>query len=105
MNLEQAVANLTPHIRAAIDHWLLAEHGAVPAYDDSTSLLAIGVDSIAALSIAMDLEQQLGLTIGDDLFFNHPTVASLSAALAVQRAGDLNPLEIRSNSVRTSNPD
>ncbi|WP_293372686.1 acyl carrier protein [Nevskia sp.] len=75
-------ATLAATIRAAIDRYLLAERGAVPVYDDDTSLLAIGVDSIAALSIGMEIEERLGVMVSDDLIFNHPTVAALSRVLA-----------------------
>ncbi|MBT2546203.1 acyl carrier protein [Streptomyces sp. ISL-44] len=54
--------------------------------DPTVPLAEYGMDSVAALSLCGDLEEEFGLEVEPTLLWDHPTVASLvrhlSAALA-----------------------
>ena len=57
--------------------------------DDEASLLAMGLDSLAAVDLVRKLELQLGRELPATLLFEHPSVAQLSAHLASSPAAAL----------------
>lgn len=72
---------LRPLLRRCIDDWLRARIGTVPAYDDDSSLLALGLDSLAVVGLAIELGDALGIAIPDEALFDHPNIAALAAWL------------------------
>lgn len=68
-------------IRRCIDDWFFNHAGVVPAYADETSLLSLGLDSLAAAGLAMDLSDALGCAVSDEELFDHPSVSELGALL------------------------
>ncbi len=57
--------------------------------DDEASLLALGLDSLAAVDLVRKLELQLGRELPATLLFEHPSVAQLAAHLASSPAAEL----------------
>ncbi|MEU6479298.1 acyl carrier protein [Streptomyces sp. NPDC047017] len=54
--------------------------------DPAVPLAEYGMDSVCALSLCGDLEDEFGLMVEPTLLWDHPTVASLLDFLAVQLA-------------------
>jgi acyl carrier protein len=52
--------------------------------DPSVPLAEFGMDSVAALSLCGDLEDQFGLYVEPTLLWDHPTVESLVGYMAVE---------------------
>ncbi|MEH0433448.1 acyl carrier protein [Streptomyces stelliscabiei] len=50
--------------------------------DTSVPLVAYGLDSLTALAITADIEDEFEVTVDDALTWDHPTVDALSAALS-----------------------
>lgn len=73
-------------VRASVDAWLKSEarHGEV-SFEDDTPFATLGMDSLATASIAVDLEQRLGMAILPELLFDYQTVAQLAAFIDGQR--------------------
>jgi acyl carrier protein len=72
-----------------IQDWLVARvsslTGVAPAeIDVSESLLRYGLDSVAVVALAADLEAWLGYRFRENPFEEHPTIASLAQFLAEQ---------------------
>ncbi|MCX3060976.1 acyl carrier protein [Streptomyces beihaiensis] len=49
--------------------------------DDRTPLAEFGMDSVAALSLCGDLEDEKGLVVDPTLVWDHPTIADLVSYL------------------------
>jgi acyl carrier protein len=63
---------------------VIATEAAIPAEDVATDqpFTSYGIDSIAALSAGMEIEDHYGLSgLPADLLWDHPTVDTLAAAL------------------------
>jgi myxalamid-type polyketide synthase MxaF len=76
-----------------IQDWIVARVAAltgVPAgeIDVRESLLRYGLDSVAVVALAADLETWLGYRFRENPFDAHPTVADLARFLAEQTAQD-----------------
>jgi acyl carrier protein len=72
-----------------IQDWLVARvsslTGVAPAeIDVGESLLRYGLDSVAVVALAADLEAWLGYRFRENPFEEHPTIASLAQFLAEQ---------------------
>jgi acyl carrier protein len=67
-------------VRDSIEQWLRSEsrRDAV-AFDDDTPFTTLGMDSLATATIAVDLEQRLGMAILPELLFDYQTIAQLAA--------------------------
>ncbi|MFI5689311.1 acyl carrier protein [Streptomyces sp. NPDC051636] len=52
--------------------------------DPTVPLAEYGMDSVCALSLCGDLEDEFGLVVEPTLLWDHPTVQSLLAFLAIQ---------------------
>jgi len=74
-------------VRACVEAWLKSEsrHGDV-SFEDDTPFATLGMDSLATASIAVDLEQRLGMAILPELLFDYQTVAQLAAFIDGQRS-------------------
>lgn len=83
--------NIRQTIRHCIDAWFLNHIGIVPGYGDETSLLSLGMDSLAAAGLAMDLSDALGFLVSDDELFERPSVAELSELLVLRMETRLPP--------------
>jgi acyl carrier protein len=87
---DEASAALRSLVHASVLKWLRGEpHGATAALDDDTPFASIGIDSLATASIAVDLEQQTGVTLPPELLFDLQTVRALAAYIA----GRMAPIE------------
>jgi acyl-CoA synthetase (AMP-forming)/AMP-acid ligase II/alkylation response protein AidB-like acyl-CoA dehydrogenase/acyl carrier protein len=87
---DEASAALRSLVHASVLKWLRGEpHGATAALDDDTPFASIGIDSLATASIAVDLEQQTGVTLPPELLFDLQTVRALAAHIA----GRMAPIE------------
>ncbi|WP_128382085.1 acyl carrier protein [Streptomyces cavernae] len=79
------------HIEAPFHHWLTT-HLAVyldrlPETIDATVPLAeYGADSVCALSLCGDIEDDFGIVVEPSLLWDHPTVAQLAAHLTARGA-------------------
>ena len=70
-------------VRDVVAALIAAELGQRPDdLDDEASLLAMGLDSLAAVDLVRKLERQLGRELPTTLLFEHPSIARLSAHLA-----------------------
>jgi acyl carrier protein len=62
--------------------WLRTEgRQDVDRIDADTPFAALGMDSLATASIAVDLEQRLGMAVVPELLFDHQSVNQLAAFL------------------------
>lgn len=52
---------------------------------DDTSFAEAGLDSLAAMPVALELEQRTGLTVNAELLYEFPTVAQLAAYIDTRR--------------------
>lgn len=73
-------------VRASVAAWLKGEsrHGDV-SFEDDTPFATLGMDSLATASIAVDLEQRLGMAILPELLFDYQTVVQLAGFIDGQR--------------------
>lgn len=70
-------------VRTVLSHAIALEAG-IPAEELATDqpFTAYGLDSMAALTVGLEIEDSLGLTdLPVNLLWDHPTVDSLSEAL------------------------
>lgn len=61
--------------------WLRSERREIHALDFDTPFTTLGMDSLATASIAVDLEQHLGMPVVPELLFDHQSVNQLAAFL------------------------
>lgn len=61
--------------------------GGVETLDDDQSFAEVGLDSLSAMPVALELERQTGMTIHAELLYEYQTVATLAAYLDARRAG------------------
>jgi acyl carrier protein len=54
--------------------------------DPSTTFARLGMDSAMSVIFMLDLEEWLGLKLGSDLVFEHPSIAELARHLATNYA-------------------
>lgn len=59
--------------------------------DDEASLLAMGLDSLTAVDLVKQLEDELGRALPTTLLFEHPSISELSAYLSSNPSGDEPP--------------
>jgi 8-amino-7-oxononanoate synthase len=80
-------------IHAKVLHWLRSEvDAAVETIDYDTSFMEVGIDSVGAASIALDIEKAIGERITPDVMYEHPTINRLAMYLAGRRVhGYLQP--------------
>lgn len=88
-----AVAAAAGDTRALVRRCLLyGLDGDVDTLGDDQPFAEVGLDSLSAMPVALELERETGMTINAELLYEYPTVASLAAYLdarrAVQAAGD-----------------
>ena len=57
----------------------------VNAIGDDTSFAEAGLDSLAAMPVALELEQRTGLAVNAELLYEFPTVAQLAAYIDTRR--------------------
>lgn len=68
-------------IHECVLKWLRAERRDIHAFDFDTPFTTLGMDSLATASIAVDLEQRLGMPVVPELLFDHQSVNQLAAFL------------------------
>ena len=75
--------------RALVRRCLLAglQDAGVETLGDDEPFTEAGLDSLAAVPVALELEQQTGLAIGSELLYEYQTVALLAAYIDARRAG------------------
>ena len=61
--------------------------GGVDTLDDDQPFAEVGLDSLSAMPVALELERQTGMTINAELLYEYQTVATLGAYLDARRAG------------------
>ena len=61
--------------------------GGVETLDDDQPFAEVGLDSLSAMPVALELERQTGMTINAELLYEYQTVATLAAYLDARRAG------------------
>ena len=66
-----------------LKEWSQTEELRSPDFSTSTSLLALGIDSLAAQDISLRLEQRLGIPIDADSFYHKRTVGELAQHLSL----------------------
>jgi len=73
--------------RALVRRCLLAglQDAGVETLGDDEPFTEVGLDSLAALPVALELERQTGLTIGSELLYEYQTVATLAAYIDARR--------------------
>jgi acyl carrier protein len=78
-----------PQAELAVQDWLCAQIEAITGLhvDFDQSLMAQGVDSLAAVTIRSTLSQQLALRLPVSLLFNFPTIPLLAGELCQQLFG------------------
>ncbi|MFC8349609.1 acyl carrier protein [Streptomyces sp. NPDC057280] len=69
-------------LAAALRGWLTARLALYldrpeASLDDRTPLVAYGMDSVTALSLCGDLEDEHGLIVDPNLVWDHPTIADI----------------------------
>ncbi|WP_426403209.1 acyl carrier protein [Streptomyces sp. R-07] len=72
---------------ASLDDWLLDRlaaylHREADTLEPDVPLAEYGMDSVMAMSLCGDLEDELGLEVEPTLLWDHPTIDSLRARLA-----------------------
>ncbi|MER6977464.1 acyl carrier protein [Streptomyces carpinensis] len=82
----------TPAGPAAPHDWLLDRlslylRRAPDTIDPTVPLAEYGMDSVSALSLCGDLEDEFGLDVEPTLLWDHPTVASLTGYLCAVLPG------------------
>jgi len=73
-------------VRDCVVRWLQSESRRDAAFDDDTPFTTLGMDSLATATIAVDLEQQLGMPILPELLFDYQSVGQLAAFIDSQLA-------------------
>ncbi|QJD99499.1 AMP-binding protein [Massilia forsythiae] len=74
-------------VHECVMRWLRSEaRRDVVQLDDDTPFTTLGMDSLATATIAVDLEQQLGMAILPELLFDYQSVELLAAFIDSQRA-------------------
>ncbi|WP_348734207.1 SDR family NAD(P)-dependent oxidoreductase [Rheinheimera texasensis] len=78
-----------PQAEQAMQLWLSQQVEAITGLtvDADQSLMAQGVDSLAAVTIRSTLSQQLGLRLPVSLLFNFPAITALASELCLQLFG------------------
>jgi alkylation response protein AidB-like acyl-CoA dehydrogenase/acyl carrier protein len=72
-------------VHECVLRWLRGERRDVAAVDFDTNFSTLGMDSLATATIAVDLEQRLGMTIVPEVLFDHQSVNELAGFLDRQR--------------------
>jgi acyl-CoA synthetase (AMP-forming)/AMP-acid ligase II/alkylation response protein AidB-like acyl-CoA dehydrogenase/acyl carrier protein len=79
----EAPADVRALVHACVLKWLRSEpHGAQAVLDADTPFTSIGIDSLATASIAVELEQQTGVTLAPELLFDYQSVNALAGYIA-----------------------
>ncbi|WP_306394075.1 acyl carrier protein [Telluria beijingensis] len=60
--------------------------GGVETLGDDQPFAEVGLDSLSALPVALELERQTGMTVNAELLYEYQTVALLAAYLDARRA-------------------
>ena len=60
--------------------------GGVETLGDDQPFAEVGLDSLSAMPVALELERQTGMTINAELLYEYQTVAQLAAYLDARRA-------------------
>ena len=61
--------------------------GIGPGIQRGARAAEVGLDSLSAMPVALELERQTGMTINAELLYEYQTVATLGAYLDARRAG------------------
>ncbi|WP_051971276.1 AMP-binding protein [Massilia sp. 9096] len=81
-----ASAALRAQVHDSILHWLRGEgRRDVHAVDFDVSFATLGMDSLATATIAVDLEQRLGMAVVPEVLFDYPSINELAVFLERQR--------------------
>lgn len=81
-----ASAALRAQVHDSILHWLRGEgRRDVHAVDFDASFATLGMDSLATATIAVDLEQRLGVPVVPEVLFDYQSINELAAFLERQR--------------------
>jgi thioester reductase-like protein len=78
----------TPETISALLTEVVASYVEVPAdaISSDTPLSEYGLDSVYALAVTVDIEEQLGISLDPTMLWDHPTIDALAEALAKQTA-------------------
>jgi acyl carrier protein len=76
-------------VRDSVAHWLATDgRPGLGAFGDDTPFAELGIDSLAAVPIALDIEQRSALPVVPELLFDYQTVNALADYLqGRQRTG------------------
>ncbi|RYH00650.1 KR domain-containing protein, partial [archaeon] len=86
-HVQRSASEIRNFVRDEVERILLSDEGLV--YDDDAQLLQLGIDSLGASNLAINLSQKLGLTLSATLLFNYPTVRSIcDHILSLMGSGD-----------------
>jgi acyl-CoA synthetase (AMP-forming)/AMP-acid ligase II/alkylation response protein AidB-like acyl-CoA dehydrogenase/acyl carrier protein len=73
-------------VRDSVGRWLATEgRRGLAAFADDTPFAELGIDSLAAVPIALDIEHRAGLAVVPELLFDYPTVNALADYLHGRR--------------------
>lgn len=79
-------AALRQPLHDTIVEWLRENVDAsTDAIDDDTSFMALGIDSVGAAEIALQIEKTTGLSLNPDSFYDYRTLRELTACLEQRR--------------------
>ena len=82
-----ASATLRAQVHDSILHWLRGEgRRDIDAIEFDVPFATLGMDSLATASIAVDLEQRLGMTVVPEVLFDYQSINELAAFLERQRS-------------------
>lgn len=81
-------AEHTPETISALLIKLVASYVEIPidVIETGTPLSEFGLDSVYALAVSVDIEEQLGISIDPTIMWDYPTIDALAEVLAKQKA-------------------
>jgi 8-amino-7-oxononanoate synthase len=83
-----ASASMDRQLHDVVVNWFRAEVDPdISSLDASTSLLALGVDSVGAASLSLRLENEFHVTVTPDLFFDHYTLEKMGELIRQLKRG------------------
>ncbi|MBQ5950174.1 acyl carrier protein, partial [Massilia sp. ST3] len=87
MAVAESAAGAAPATRALVRECVLngLRDAGVDRIGDDTSFAEAGLDSLAAMPVALELEQRTGLAVNTELLYEFPTVAQLAAYIDARR--------------------
>nr|WP_307728491.1 AMP-binding protein [Massilia solisilvae] len=74
-------------VRESVTRWLASDgRPSMPAFGDDTPFAELGIDSLATVPIALEIEQRAAVPVVPELLYDYPTVNALAAWLEAQGA-------------------